>query len=74
MRKIVICTTPIRPYPTDFPPFGSMAIIQSIRKHVQADVSFYNIDYPRHNLAEVRKYFLDTPCDVLGISPVVSKA
>ena len=74
MKKIVICTTPIRPYPTDFPPFGSMAIIQSIRKHLQADVSFYNIDYHRPNLAEVRKYFEDTQCDLLGISAVVSTA
>jgi anaerobic magnesium-protoporphyrin IX monomethyl ester cyclase len=74
VKKIVICTTPIRPYPTDFPPFGSMAIIQSIRRHLQADVNFYNIDYHRPSLAEVRKYFEDTQCDVLGISAVVSTA
>jgi len=30
--KICICTTPIRPEPATFPPFGSMAIIQSLRK------------------------------------------
>lgn len=74
MKKIVICTTPIRPYPTDFPPFGSMAIIQSIREIQDTDVSFYNIDYHRPSLAEVRKYFQDAQCDVLGISAVVSTA
>ena len=28
--KICICSTPIRPIPSGFPPFGSMAIIQSL--------------------------------------------
>ena len=30
--KICLCTTPIRPKPTTFPPLGSMAIIQALRK------------------------------------------
>ena len=30
--KICVATTPIRPYPTDFPPFGSMIIVQSLRE------------------------------------------
>ena len=29
--KIVICTTPIRPVPTSYPPFGSMALTQRLR-------------------------------------------
>ena len=30
--KIVICTTPIRAHPTDYPPFGSMAIVQALSR------------------------------------------
>jgi hypothetical protein len=41
--KICICTTPIRPVPTEFPPFGSMAIIQSLKDAGEVDVSFYNM-------------------------------
>lgn len=74
MKKIVICTTPIRPYPTDFPPFGSMAIIQAIRQKVDIAVEFYNIDYHRPDIEAVRKYFEKTQCDILGISAVVSTA
>ena len=37
-----IVTTPIRPKPTVFPPFGSMAIIQSLRND-NKKCSFYNI-------------------------------
>ena len=44
--KICICTTPIRPVPTSFPPFGSMAVVQSLRS-MDEDVSFFNIDYHR---------------------------
>lgn len=73
-KKIAICTTPIRPYPTDFPPFGSMAIIQSIRRNLEVDVSFYNIDFHRPSLEEVRQYFKEEQFDVLGISAVVSTA
>ena len=30
--KICLCTTPIRPKPTTYPPFGSLAVIQALRK------------------------------------------
>jgi radical SAM superfamily enzyme YgiQ (UPF0313 family) len=71
--KICICTTPIRPYPTDFPPFGSMAIIQSLRG-IGEDVSFYNIDYFRPSREEVETYFREQQFDLVGISAVVSTA
>lgn len=68
-----ICTTPIRPYPTDFPPFGSMAIIQSLRK-IGVTADFYNIDYFRYSHEEVEDYFKKHQFDVVGISAVVSTA
>lgn len=71
--KICICTTPIRPIPTDFPPFGSMAIIQSLRK-IGESPKFYNIDYFRFSHKEIEKYFKEEQFDVVGISAVVSTA
>lgn len=71
--KICICTTPIRPYPTSFPPFGSMVIIQSLRK-IGADVNFFHIDFHRPTEQEVMDYFKENQFDVIGISSVVSTA
>lgn len=71
--KVCICTTPIRPYPTEFPPFGSMAIIQSLRK-IEINAKFYNIDYFRYSHKEIEAYFEQQQFDVVGISAVVSTA
>ena len=71
--KICVCTTPIRPYPTTFPPFGSMAIIQSLKK-IGADASFLNIDYFRYGHTEIEAYFKKNQFDIVGISAVVSTA
>jgi anaerobic magnesium-protoporphyrin IX monomethyl ester cyclase len=71
--KICFCTTPIRPSPTDFPPFGSMAIIQSLRK-IDINAEFYNIDYFRYSHKEIEEYFKNQKFDVVGISAVVSTA
>jgi len=71
--KICICTTPIRPVPTDFPPFGSMAIIQSLRK-IGENASFYHIDYHRYSNEQNLKYFKEKQFDLVGISAVVSTA
>ena len=71
--KICIVTTPIRPVPTTYPPFGSMAIIQSLREIGQT-VSFHNIDYHRYSHEENVKYFEENNFDVVGISAVVSTA
>ncbi len=71
--NIVICTTPIRPVPTSYPPFGSMSVIHSLRK-VGFDPYFYDIDGLRPGFEEVEAFFLKRQPDVLGISAVVSTA
>ena len=73
MFKIAICTTPIRPMPTNFPPFGSLAVIQSIRT-LGIESDFYDIDFHRYSDSEVENYFLKNQFDVVGISAVVSTA
>ena len=54
--KICIVTTPIRPKPTAFPPFGSLAVIQSLRNDGK-DCSFYHIDYHRYKHDQIYEYF-----------------
>ena len=71
--KICIVTTPIRPQPTTFPPFGSMAIIQSL-KDIGEDVRFHHIDYHRYTDEQNFEYFSNNVFDVVGISSVVSTA
>lgn len=71
--KICICTTPIRPVPTTFPPFGSMAIIQALEA-INEKPSFYNIDFHRYSEEEIIEHFNINQYDVLGISSVVSTA
>ncbi len=71
--KVCIATTPIRPKPTVFPPFGSMAIIQSLRS-VNHTVDFHHIDYHRYTDEQNRDYFKKKQFDVVGISAVVSTA
>jgi len=71
--NIVICTTPIRPEPTDYPPFGSLALIQSLRL-AGYDPYFYDIDGLRPTFEEVTSFFRERAPDVVGISAVVSTA
>lgn len=71
--KICIVTTPIRPIPTAFPPFGSMAIIQSLRNNGE-EVHFHHIDYHRWNAKQNYEYFKKHQFDFVGISAVVSTA
>jgi radical SAM superfamily enzyme YgiQ (UPF0313 family) len=71
--KICICTTPIRSEPTNFPPFGSLAIIQSLQR-MGENVDFYHIDYFRYSLEQIEEYFSSNRYDVVGISAVVSTA
>ena len=71
--KICIVTTPIRPQPTVFPPFGSMAIIQSLRS-VGHEMHFYHIDYHRFTHEQNTDYFKKYKFDMVGISAVVSTA
>jgi len=71
--KIVICTTPIRPVPTDYPPFGSLAVVQSLREAGYPAV-FYDIDGLRPSFSEVIETLKRESPDVIGISAVVSTA
>ncbi|MDD5240739.1 MAG: radical SAM protein [Sulfuricella sp.] len=71
--KACICTTPIRPVPTEYPPFGSLAVIQSLRK-IGEDPQFFNIDYFRYKHDQIVEYFTKNQFDVVGISAVVSTA
>lgn len=71
--KIVICTMPIRVQPTDFPPFGSLAVIQALRA-AGYDPYFYDIDALRQPFDKVEAFFTEYQPDVLGISAVVSTA
>ena len=71
--KVCICTTPIRPEPTEFPPFGSMAIIQSLES-IGTEAEFYHLDYHRQSDEQMKKYFANNQFDIVGISAVVSTA
>ena len=56
--KICIATTPIGPRPTIYPPFGSMAIIQSLRK-IEEEVHFYHLKW------SLEKHKLKLPSETL---------
>jgi anaerobic magnesium-protoporphyrin IX monomethyl ester cyclase len=71
--RIAICTTPIRPSPTNYPPFGSLAIIQSLRKIGQT-ADFFDIDFHRFTNEQIENYFEQGNFDVVGISAVVCTA
>ena len=71
--KICIVTTPIRPNPTIYPPFGSMAIVQALRE-INQNVHFYHIDYFRYSHEQIVEYFTKNQFDMVGISAVVSTA
>jgi anaerobic magnesium-protoporphyrin IX monomethyl ester cyclase len=71
--RVVICTTPIRPVPTTYPPFGSLSIIHALKK-AGYDPYFYDIDVFRPKFEDVEKFFTEYQPDVVGISAVVSTA
>jgi len=71
--KVIICTTPIRPEPTSYPPFGSMALVQCLRL-AGYDPYFYDIDGLRPTFEQVVQFFKEQAPDVVGISSVVSTA
>jgi len=71
--KIIICTTPIRPVPTEYPPFGSLAVIQALQR-AGYDPIFLDIDGLRPSLAEVIERFRIEAPNLIGISAVVSTA
>lgn len=71
--KILICTTPIRPVPTDYPPIGSLAVIQALRDAGYQPI-FYDIDGLRPTFSEVIEKLKTEAPDLIGISAVVSTA
>lgn len=71
--KIVICTTPIRPEPTTYPPFACVALMQSLRSAGYSPY-FYDIDALRPEFQETVDFIREQSPDVLGISAVVSTA
>ena len=73
MTKICICTTPIRPIPTTFPPLGSMSIIESL-KPLCSEIKFLHIDFHRYDKKYLADYFKEHNFDFVGISAVVSTA
>lgn len=70
--KTIIVTTPIRPHPTTTPPFGSLAILNYLRKNGVGDVEFYHIDGNRPRYEDVLSHCEAKRPDVVGISSVVS--
>jgi radical SAM superfamily enzyme YgiQ (UPF0313 family) len=73
MTKTVIVTTPIRPIPTEYPPFGSLSIIRAIQKSGN-EVDFFDIDSLRPSYEEVLAKLAELKPEILGISAVVSTA
>ena len=71
--KIILCTTPIRPTPTDYPPFGSLAVIQALRQ-AGYDPYFYDIDGLRPDFDAVIRFYKEQKPDLIAISAVVSTA
>jgi anaerobic magnesium-protoporphyrin IX monomethyl ester cyclase len=72
--KIMLVTTPIRPVPTTYPPFGCLTLMTYLRKNGVDGVEFYNIDGNRPDYDEVLAHIRAAKPDVLGISAVVSTA
>lgn len=70
---IIFTTTPIRPVPTAYPPFGSMAVMASLRK-AGYDPYFYDLDGLRPPFEDVIAFIRTRRPDVLAISAVVSTA
>ncbi|MBI1862289.1 MAG: radical SAM protein [Deltaproteobacteria bacterium] len=71
--NIVLCTTPIRPVPTSFPPVGTTSLLERLH---QAGYSpyFFDIDGLRPDFETVVEFFRKQQPDILGISAVVSTA
>ena len=71
--RVLICTTPIRPVPTDYPPLGAMAVLQSLEA-AGHDPVFYDIDCFRPSLEEAVAAIVAFKPEAIGVSAVVSTA
>jgi radical SAM superfamily enzyme YgiQ (UPF0313 family) len=72
--KIVFCTTPIRPVPTDYASVGSLSVISALNRAGFTDVEFYNIDLLRPGFERAVDHIAGSKPDILAISAVVSTA
>lgn len=72
--KVVFCTTPIRPVPTDYAPVGSLSVISALNRAGFNNIEFYNIDLVRPKFDEAVAHVVAAKPDVLAISAVVSTA
>lgn len=71
--KILICSVPLRSdnFKTNYPPFGVMAVIQSLRAEGY-ESSFYDINLIRPSDEEIKSYLVRGGYDVVGISATLS--
>lgn len=72
--KTIVCTTPIRPVPTDYPPIASLMITSALRKAGYPKTDFYNIDLIRPSFEQVIEHFVQEEPHIIGVSAVVSTA
>lgn len=72
--KTMLVTTPIRPQPTNFPPIGSLSIINYLRRNGYQDIEFFNIDALRPDYDAVIERIVAAKPDIFAISAVVSTA
>ena len=71
--EIILCTIPLRNSQGDGPPFGAIALMQTMLR-AGYDPYFYDIDGWRPSLDEAVKFIQERAPDVLAISAVVSTA
>ena len=71
---VMVCTIPMRPVPTEYPPIGSLAILNALRKAGFDSLEFYDIDQLRPTYEEVLAHIAASRPNILGISAVVSTA
>lgn len=72
--KIMVTTTPIRPIPTEYPPFGSLSVVCALKRAGYNDVEFFDIDGLRPSYEDTLDHIIKQKPDILGVSAVVSTA
>ena len=70
--KSIFITLPQRNLPSVLPPFGAMAVINSLRKAGYKDTFLYNIDILRPSREDAIEYIVNYNPDILCISAPVS--
>jgi radical SAM superfamily enzyme YgiQ (UPF0313 family) len=70
--KSIFITLPQRDRPSDVPPFGAMAVINSLRKAGYKDIFLYNIDVLRPSREDAIEYIVNCNPEILCISAPVS--